>query len=286
MGQETSFAENNGRNIAWSELGEPSGAPVLWCHGGLSSRLDAALAPAEALRGVRLITVDRPGIGESERWKGHTVADWADDARVVLDAAGVDRCAVLGWSAGGPFALAVAARLSDRVTRVATMGGMGPARTRAERKQLGLAIDRLLLPLAHRAPWLARGIVRALGAGNNRERAKRTTLKVLSDADRRDLEPLPAELVTGGTHAATAHGTAGTVDDYRAVGRDWGFDPAAVQAPVTLFTGDDDTAVPSSIVEQVATTLPTATVQHLPDTGHFAMVKHTPDVIAALLPDR
>lgn len=285
MGLEPSFAANGDRRVAWSELGEPDGAPVLWCHGGLSSRLDATLAPADARRGVRLITVDRPGIGESDRWRGHTVADWVDDALAVLDAAGVERAGVIGWSAGGPFALAVAARAPERVTRVATMGGMGPARTHAERKQLGLAIDRLLLPLSRRTPWLARGILRAAG-GHDRERAKRTTLKMLSDADRRVLAPLPAEVVTAGTGAAAAHGTAGTIDDYRAVGSDWGFELAAVSAPVALFTGDADTAVPPSIVEHLASLLPTASVHRLPDTGHYVMVEHTPDVIAALLPDR
>ncbi len=285
MGLEPSFAINGDRRVAWSELGDPDGAPVLWCHGGLSSRVDAALAPADALRGVRLITVDRPGIGESDRWRGHTVADWVDDARAVLDAAGVEHAGVVGWSAGGPYALAVAARAPDRVTRIATMGGMGPARTHAERKQLGLAVDRLLLPLSRRTPWLARGILR-VASGHDRERAKRTTLKMLSDSDRRVLGPLSAELVTGGTHAASAHGTAGTIDDYRAVGSDWGFDLGSVRAPVALFTGDDDTAVPPAIVEQVATLLPSVSVHHLPDTGHYVMVEHTPAVIATLLPDR
>ena len=98
-----------GRRLAWSGYGDPDGAPVVWHHGGLSCRLDAARAHRAALEaGVRLITPDRPGIGESDRDPGRTVASWGADVAALVDQLGIDRLATVGWSAGGPHALATA----------------------------------------------------------------------------------------------------------------------------------------------------------------------------------
>lgn len=264
----------DGRRVAWSELGDTTGTPVLWCHGGLSSRTDAHLVPDAALAGVRLVTVDRPGLGESSRQKGHTVGDWAGDARTVVDALGIDRFDVVGWSAGGPFALALAAALPERVRAVATIGGMAPVRSRADRSELGLRADRMLIPLCRRAPWLARAMLRAALLGGA-ERAKKTMLRPFSDADRRVLAPLPADVVVAGTDAAHAHGVAGIVDDYRAFGApEWGFDLGDIRAPVTVWQGDADAAVPETIGRRLAAELPDADLRLVPGAGHFLMIEH------------
>jgi pimeloyl-ACP methyl ester carboxylesterase len=274
-----------GRRLAWSELGDPSGTPVLWCHGGLSSRTDAHLVPGAALTGVRLVTVDRPGLGESDRAKQRTVADWASDARTVVDALGIDRFDVVGWSAGGPFALAVAAAMPERVRAVATIGGMAPVRDRADRKELGLRADRLLIPMSRHAAWLARLVLRASMLGGA-ERAKKMLLRPFSEADRRVLAPMPTEVVTGGTRDASAHGVAGLVDDYRAFGApDWGFDLAEVKAPVAVWQGEADAALPVTIGRRLAAALPRAELCLVPDAGHFLIVEHGASVLERLRSD-
>ncbi len=69
LGTQT-LTRTDGRVVAWSEFGDPVGAPVLWCHGGLSSRLDVALVDSTLLElGARVVSPDRPGIGSSERRK-------------------------------------------------------------------------------------------------------------------------------------------------------------------------------------------------------------------------
>lgn len=113
-----------GRRLGYAELGDAEGIPVVWCHGGLSSRLDALPAePAARALGVRLIAPDRPGIGSSDRVPGRTLLDWPADVSELATALGIDRFAVLGWSLGGPFAAACAFALSDRVT---TLGLVAP----------------------------------------------------------------------------------------------------------------------------------------------------------------
>jgi pimeloyl-ACP methyl ester carboxylesterase len=284
---ETQFVETpDGRALAWSEIGAPDGPPVIWCHGGLSGRTDVAFASAGAtIAGVRLITLDRPGIGESSRRRGRSVGDWADDVAVFADVLGLDRFSVVGWSAGGPHALACAARLGDRVLATATIGGMEPVRTRADRKALGLALDRLLIPLSRHGAWLARGI---LGASLrlSPERQQRALLRAVSEPDRRVLEPLPAEDAVGSTIAAAAPGVAGFIDDYRAFGApEWGFDLGAIPGPVRCWQGADDRAVPPAIGERLAAAIPRGELQAVPDAGHFLVLEHGGEVLSRLVAD-
>ena len=94
-----------GRVLAYREVGDPHGHVVLHNHGGPSSRLEADLFDSAArTRGLRFISVDRPGIGESDPQPGRTFRGWAEDLAALADSVGAQRFAVLGWSEGGPWA--------------------------------------------------------------------------------------------------------------------------------------------------------------------------------------
>ena len=282
---ETHTTHADGRSIVSSELGDPHGYPVIWCHGGLSSRVDIELAREgfDGL-GVRLITIDRPGIGKSDRDKGRTVASWSGDATAVADDLDIQEFAVVGWSAGAPHALACAAALPTRVTAVATIGGMAPVRSRADVRALGLGVDRLLIPLAHHAPWLAT-LALETGRRAKPERLKARTLKTLPMPDQALLQPLPAERAVGYGIAALHDGVRGTVDDYRAFGGDWRFALEDVHHPVRCWRGTEDTLVSPEDSQRLVGALPRATLHPVPDTGHFLFVEHTAEVFGALLED-
>ena len=112
-----SLVLRDGRTLAFDDVGDPAGYPVVWHHGSMSCRLlrhpDDSLAAAE---GLRLICVDRPGYGRSSPQSGRTLRGWADDIEQLADHLGLGRFAVAGASAGGPNALAVARYLEGRVT--------------------------------------------------------------------------------------------------------------------------------------------------------------------------
>ena len=110
----------DGRDLAYEEYGDPAGFPVLSFHGGLSSHLDAAPAGAAAREaGIRLVAPDRPGMGLSTFQPGRTLLDWPEDVTALAHALGIERFAVMGWSAGGPYAAVCAAKLeiASRVPR-------------------------------------------------------------------------------------------------------------------------------------------------------------------------
>jgi pimeloyl-ACP methyl ester carboxylesterase len=75
---------------------------------------------------VRLIAIDRPGIGRSPGHPGRTLGSVADDLAAVLATLGVERAAVLAWSAGAPFGVALAARHPGLVSALGLVAPLVP----------------------------------------------------------------------------------------------------------------------------------------------------------------
>jgi pimeloyl-ACP methyl ester carboxylesterase len=117
---------SDGRTLAYCTAGEPNGTPVVAHHGTPGARLLVELcADAAAAEGVRLIVPDRPGYGRSTSPpRGWSWDGWGDDLRDLLDAEGIDRAALVGFSGGGPFALAAADE--DRTSRVGLISSVIP----------------------------------------------------------------------------------------------------------------------------------------------------------------
>lgn len=120
------FAMPDGRIVAWAEYGDPTGVPVVYLHGTPGSRLSH---PAdEALVGVRLITMDRPGYGRSTPVRLPTLLGVADGVGALMTSLAIERFGVIGFSGGAPYAVACGARLRQRLTGVVAAGFTGPYR--------------------------------------------------------------------------------------------------------------------------------------------------------------
>jgi pimeloyl-ACP methyl ester carboxylesterase len=272
----------DGRRIECQSYGDPDGFPVLYCHGGLSAPVDIAFADDTAReRGVRIVAPARPGIGSSDRCRDRLVADWASDVSSVVAALGIERFSVLGWSAGGPFALALAAGLAPLVVRTATVGGMAPLRPPLSARQLGLRLDQVLFPLAARSRALAALVVRTSAlapAGVERS----VLLRALPPEDRSVVESMTPSEVADGLRDAVRHGPGGVADDYAVLAAGWGFESAAVGGPVTVFQGAADTLLPRSHAEALAAQLPSGTLEMVEAAGHFLLHSHLARVLDVL----
>src|SRR4051812_3992649 len=114
-----------GGTVSYSGVGAPDGAPIVYCHGAPGSRLDVVwLEDAFADAGVRVVSLDRPGMGGSSLSPGRTIGGWPDQVEAVADHLGIDRFAVMGLSSGGPYVVACAARCPDRVVAAAVVAGV------------------------------------------------------------------------------------------------------------------------------------------------------------------
>jgi pimeloyl-ACP methyl ester carboxylesterase len=114
----------DGRTLGYAAYGSPRGPAVLHFHAAGSSRLEHPVAhTAVTLPAVRLLVVDRPGHGLSSFQPRRTLLDWAVDVKQLADHLGLEQFSVTGWSAGGPYALACAFALPERVKAAALLCG-------------------------------------------------------------------------------------------------------------------------------------------------------------------
>jgi pimeloyl-ACP methyl ester carboxylesterase len=277
----------SGRQLGFSEFGDPGGWPVVYFHGGLSSRVDIAFAdPAAARLGVRLVAVDRPGIGLSDPQPRRRLLDWPADVECLADQLGLPRFALLGWSAGGPYVLACTTALPGRISAAATIGGMAPLEHDDNLRDLGLQADRILFPLSERAPWLA-AVALQLGRHAPPAVIKWSLVRELallgSTSDRTIVNGLSPTEASDPYLEALRHGARGTVDDYRVLGAPWGFRLQDVDFDLFLFHGAEDRVEPLPHAEAMAARLPRADLRVLAGEGHFLLRRHLDAVLGVLV---
>ncbi len=252
----------DGRSLAYDDVGDRRGVPVLYLHGGGDSRLTRHPDDSIAARlGVRLIAVDRPGAGRSGFAPGRSLLDWAADAAELADALGLERFALLGWSAGGPHALACAHALPERVGRTCVVAGM-PEPQGFELLPRDL---RLTLRLARRSPHLA---VAPLAAWGRRP----TPGTGDPDCD---------AAYAAGRREAFRQGSRGLAWELRALARPWGFRPEAIRVPVSLWYGERDRVCPVAIGRDLAARIAGARLTVVPD-GHQLLFSRWGEILADL----
>lgn len=280
----------DGRQLCFAQWGDPDGRPVFGLHGTPGCRLNRHPDNAAiAATGVRLITYDRPGFGQSDRHAGRRVVDCVDDVAAIADALAIDRFAVTGGSGGGPHALAVAARLSDRVTRarcvvgVAPVGlpdldwleGMDPENV----KEFGWAIageavlhERLTEESEAMMKRVADDPSKALGDEWQ-----------LPDADREVFSnPLIMQVMRESLPETFVNGVWGWVDDDLAFVKPWGFELTEITVPVEVHYGAQDVLVPAAHGAWLAANVPGALVVASNDKGHASTPEHTLELLRSL----
>ncbi len=286
MGREHRLRLADGRTLACLELGDPAGRPVLYFHGYPGSRLEARLAAGAArFLGLRVLAPDRPGFGASTFQPGRTIGAWAADVAELADRLALERFAVIGVSGGGPYALACAARIPDRVSGVALVGALGPPGPEPLTRDM-VAPNRHALALAARSPLLARLAVQ-LAAGWVHRHPERWLAHMMAGAppaDRHVLaDPAYRALFAASTAEALRQGGRGAAWELTLLARPWDFSLQEVSMPVRIWQGLADNIVPPAIARQLAAALPHSESRDLPDEGHLSLiVRHLGTVLAEL----
>jgi pimeloyl-ACP methyl ester carboxylesterase len=234
-------------------------------------------AAAAAERGLRLVLYGRPGYGRSTPDPGRRVAGAADDVAAVLDALDVTEFVTVGWSGGGPHALACAAGLPGRCLAAASMAGIAPYPAEGLDWLDGMAgenVAEFSAALAGKEALTAflEPEARALAATTSADVAAGLG-DLASAADQKAVTGEFADYLAAAFRAAVEHGLAGWRDDDLAFTADWGFTmtEAGRGAPVAVWQGDQDMMVPWSHGQWLAAHIPGARPHLRPGEGHLTL---------------
>jgi pimeloyl-ACP methyl ester carboxylesterase len=283
------IALRNGRILGIAEYGDPHGRPLFYFHGFPASRLEAALTDEAAARlGIRIIAPDRPGIGLSDYQPGRLIGDWPADVAELADALGLGRFAVLGVSGGGPYALACAAKIPERLSAVGIVGGLGPVDTDGTMQGMS-ALSRFYLLLFRRAPGAGRMLF-ALAAQIARRYPDRLFSLFTANVPTPDREALAQpeirNLFLASLNEAVRRGSRGGARELYLYTRPWGFDLACIRVTVDLWHGRLDATVPVVMGEHLARTIPDCRSRLFPDEGHFSLpLSRMEEILRALRAD-
>ena len=272
-----------GRQMAWREVGDPAGLPVLALHGTPGSRLKFDVADQAARQlGLRIVSPDRWGYGETSPHPAPSLRAFAEDVRDLMDALALPRATLLGVSGGGPFAAALASLFPARIGAMALVAPVGPIAGEDVRMSAfhGFCFRRLALqPAATRLVFRAfRRMLQAnprLGMGVVMARAPAADRRVLASDGVR--ERLGRTFLEG-----LRHGPEGPAIDMAIFGAPWGIPLALGNVPASMWVGLDDRNVPLAAARLLAARLPRCRTVELPGAGHLWVSLNYDKVLAWL----
>jgi pimeloyl-ACP methyl ester carboxylesterase len=278
----------DGRRVGYAEYGPPDGRPVLWFHGSPGARRQippvARIAADE--RDVRLIAIERPGVGASTPYLHRNIANYADDVEDFTQRMGIDRFGVVALSGGGPYALACAYRLPNRVVAAAILGGVAPTSGPDAPDGGVVRLTARFQPLLHafREPlalglW---GLTRLLKPAASP--AFDMYMRLSPEGDQRvfarpEMKAMFIDDLVGGSRRRFG----AFVYDLVLFGRPWGFSVRDIDVPVRFWHGDADNIVPLAHGRHLASLVPGATLTVRPGESHLGSLDAAEEILDMVL---
>lgn len=277
---------DDGRKLGFAEHGDPEGLPVFYFHGSAGSRLGR---PADETiltdLGIRLIGTDRPGHGLSDPQPDRLLLDWPADISRLADYLDVDRFRVLGWSAGGPYALACAYRLPERIIAGAVVSGVAPPDRPSPYRGLGF-VNRLLMFAIRRVPRLL-VLFRRMGYSlimSDPDVLIRKFSASLPPPDRQLFElPEVRDMCLMEIKEGYRQDWQGVAGDDMITNHRWGFDLQGISVRMDIWQGELDRNVPLYQALYLQQQIPNSQLTVWPGQGHLYLLARWREVLSALV---
>jgi pimeloyl-ACP methyl ester carboxylesterase len=290
MHRENLIELEDGAVIAIEEYGDANGVPVIFCHGWPSSRTMARLTDEPALTlGIRIISPDRPGIGNSTLQPDRKLTDWPRLVQRVVDHLNIGEFRMLAISGGAPYAYATAATMPQRLRAIAIVGGAPPLAELTNTEGLlplyhwMLALHRTRPQLLRRLFYLARPVLSLRPP--IRLRPLFLKMLLLRPCDAESLRDAAAfEAIFESQRRAWRTSAEGVMADAQIYAQPWGFTIEDVRVPVRLWHGKQDRAFSVHLAEEVAKRLPDCKAHFIEDAGHYSLpIRHMREILEDLI---
>ena len=262
----------DGRLLGFDDVGDPDGTPLLYFHGFGSTRLIRHPDDGIAERlGIRLLAIDRPGIGLSTSRPARRLLDFARDVGNLADTIGLDRFGIVAWSGGGPYALGCAWALGSRVTQVGLISTPAPLTGTAASSRA-----------ADMAPWAVRLAMWRWSRQQRNDPAGHLddAIAGMVDADKEILaDPRFRGVMLRNASELYRQGGRGLYDEALIMARPWGFPLEGIVTPVRIWHGELDHAVPIGMGRHLARTIPTAEATFLSGEAHHLLYDRWEEIL-------
>ncbi len=277
---------SDGRSLSFASFGDPAGRPVFYFHGFPGSRFEPQSNHEAYLKaGIRLLALDRPGIGYSTRKNKRQLLDWPDDVVEVAKILNLEKFSVLGVSGGGPYALACARAIPGYLDKVTVACGLGPMDAPNATSGMMLS-NRILFSYGRFFPPLLRLSVSLMVRQLSSKPVKgfEKFVEGLPEPDRLVLSGANAqELVLASAVEGVRQGSKPLLEEISIYSKFWGFELSDLNVPVSLFQGEADIDVPASMARYQAELIPNCELNLYPTDGHFSLLVNRIDEIIASL---
>ena len=276
----------DGRRLGFAEYGDPAGKAVilfhdLWGNRQLRHPDDSILTRL----GIRLIGLDRPGYGLSTPKPQRSLMDMVDDVMLLTKALQIDRFAVLGYSAGAPYALACAYRFPEIITRCAVVSGIPPLDNPQGFEVLNFYYSRLFQLASSLEPLfrlLMRGFFR-IDAQREPAQFVRDLASMLPSPDQQVLRELAVYNSRRDMWEEIRRGGSATlVDEMLTLVKPWGFKLQSIRIPVDIWWGEADTFVQPAVGKRMQRFIPDARLHLQPSAGHLILFSHWQAILQTL----
>jgi pimeloyl-ACP methyl ester carboxylesterase len=277
-----------GRAIGFAEYGDPAGKPIFWFPGtpGGRGQIPPEARAFAAGRGIRLVALERPGIGGSTPHVYPSLLGWAHDVEEIADRLDIDRFGLIGLSGGGPYVLACAYQLEQRVTTGAVLGGVAPTRGDdscagglvALAVTLAPVLEGAREPLGH-VLW---GLVRSLAPFSSLVFDR--FIEFMPEGDRTVFRrPGMKSMFIDDLNRASHEQLVGPIYDLLQFTRPWGFSLRNIRVPIRFWHGDADNIVPLAHAERMAALVPDSELRIRPGEGHIGNLAASQEILEVLL---
>ena len=265
----------DGRFLEFFDNGIASTSAIVFHHGTPAhASLSNSWLEIAAAQGIRALSYSRAGYGISDRNEGRTVHSNNGDIRELLDSFGIRDFVSIGWSGGGPHALATSTLNGNKgVITLASVGqygvddldflaGMGPENE--------VEFGEALKGEAQISAWMDAN-AEAFKSVTDTE-IREALGGLIGDVDKKALDGVIADEYATATRKGLAVSFDGWIDDDIAFVHPWGFDLGAIQVPVLIWQGDDDFMVPHAHSYWLEKHIPTGTLHFVPGHGHISLI--------------
>ncbi|HET9061946.1 MAG TPA: alpha/beta hydrolase, partial [Candidatus Binatia bacterium] len=265
----------DGRRLGVAAFGDAAGRPVFWFHGTPGARRQVPPAARRLARSenLRVVGVERPGVGQSTPHLYNSIAEFAADIEELADRLEIERFGLVGLSGGGPYVLGCAHAMPDRTVAGAVLGGVAPTRgvdaAAGGAMRLAVPLEPILNLVREPLGGLFTLLVQSLQPFA--DQAFDTYLRFAPAGDKRVLgDPEVREAFIEDMMLGSRENLRSFVYDVILFSRHWGFALSEISVPIHFWQGDEDNLVPPEHAEHLTRLVPGSRLIRDPSGGHLA----------------